>query len=127
MYDADMPAYPIFHECIHLSTIYIHVPHTRSHVYEQAQALKFGPSILLKYLYKISDSHFKEMARCETSRLGAIPCPVSCLPQRMLHGNVKTFDVIFKKMGEESTSRAAELTLEGNSLFISGQKHNFKL
>ena len=36
----------------------------------------------------------------------------------MLHGNVKTFDVIFKKMGEDST-RAAELALEGHSLFIS--------
>ena len=43
----------------------------------------------------------------------------------MLHGNVKTFDVIFKKMGEEST-RAVELASEGSSLFISGQKHNFK-
>ena len=38
---------------------------------------------------------------------------------------VKTLDVIFKKMGEEST-RAAELALEGHSLFISGQKYNFK-
>ena len=43
----------------------------------------------------------------------------------MLHDNVKTFDVIFKKMGEDST-RAVELALEGHSLFISGQKHNFK-
>ena len=43
----------------------------------------------------------------------------------MLHGNVKTFHVIFNKMGEEST-RAFELALEGHSLFISGQKHNFK-
>ena len=30
-----------------------------------------------------------------------------------------------KKIGKEST-RAAELALEGHSLFISGQKHNFK-
>ena len=43
----------------------------------------------------------------------------------MLHGNAKTFDVVFKKMGEEST-RAVELALEGNSFFISGQKYNFK-
>ena len=50
------------------------------------------------------------MARCETSRLGAISCLVSCLPQRMLHDNVKMFNVIFKKMGEEST-RAVELVL----------------
>ena len=63
------------------------------------------------------------MTRCETSRLGAIPCLVSCLLQRMVHGNVETFDLIFKKM-EEST-RAIELTLEGPSLFISGQKYNF--
>ena len=59
------------------------------------------------------------------SRLGAIACLVSCLPQRVLHGNAKTFDVIFKKMGEEST-RAVELALEGHSLLISGQKQNFK-
>ena len=58
------------------------------------------------------------------SRVGAIPGLVSCLPQTMLHGNVKTFNVIFKKMGEEST-RAVELVLEGHSLFISGQKYNF--
>ena len=45
----------------------------------------------------------------------------SFLPQRMLRGNVKTFDVIFKKMGEESI-RAVELELEGHSLFI----YNFK-
>ena len=44
----------------------------------------------------------------------------SCLRQRMLHGNVRTFNVIFKKMEEES-SRAFELALEGHSLFISGQ------
>ena len=53
------------------------------------------------------------MARCETNCLGAILCPVSCLPQRMLHGKVK-----MKKMEEES--RAVELALEGHSLFISG-------
>ena len=35
------------------------------------------------------------------------------------------FDEIFKKMGEEST-RAVELALEGYSLFVSGQKYNFK-
>ena len=64
------------------------------------------------------------MTRCETSRLGAIPCLVSCLPQRMLHGNVKTFDVIFKKMEEENT-RAVELALKDRSLFISGRKDNF--
>ena len=65
------------------------------------------------------------MARCETSRLRTIPCLVSCLPQRILHGDVKTVDVIFKKMDEEST-RAVELALEDHSLFIAGQKHNFK-
>ena len=54
------------------------------------------------------------LTRCETSRLGAIPCLVFCLPRRKLHGNVKTFDVIVKKMGEEST-RAVELALEGHS------------
>ena len=65
------------------------------------------------------------MTRCEASRLRAIPCLVFCLSQGMLHGNVKTFDVIFKKTGEEST-RAVEQALEGHSLFISGQKYNFK-
>ena len=65
------------------------------------------------------------MTRCETSHLGAIPCLVSCLPRRMLHGNAKTFDVIFKKVGEEST-RAVELALEGHGLFVCGQKYNFK-
>ena len=59
------------------------------------------------------------MARCETSHLCGLPSLVSCLPQRMLHG-VETFDVIFKKMEEEST-RAVELALECHSLFISGQ------
>ena len=59
------------------------------------------------------------------SRLGAIPCLVSCLPQRMLPSCIKTFDVIFKKTEEEST-RVVELVLEGHCLFISGQKHNFK-
>ena len=39
--------------------------------------------------------------------------------------HIKTFDVMFKKMGEEST-RAVELAFEGPSLFISGQKYNFK-
>ena len=58
------------------------------------------------------------------SRLEAIPCLVSCLPQRLLHGNVKTFDLIFKKI--EESIRANELALEGHSLFISGQKYNFK-
>ena len=84
--------------------------------------MKFGPSILLKYLDKYS--HFKEIARCEMSRLGAIPRLVSCLPQRMLHGNVKTFNVIFKKMGD--SIRAVKLALEGHSLFISGHNYNFK-
>ena len=37
----------------------------------------------------------------------------------------QTFDVIFKKMGKEST-RAVELTLEAYRLFISGWKYNFK-
>ena len=37
----------------------------------------------------------------------------------------KTFDVIFKKMEEEST-RAVGLALEGHSLFISGLEYNFK-
>ena len=62
------------------------------------------------------------MTRCGTSRLGAIPCLVSCLLQRMLHASFKTFGVIFKKMGDESTS-AVELALEGHTLFISGQKY----
>ena len=44
----------------------------------------------------------------------------------MLHGNVKTFDVILKKLGEESTL-AVELALDGHSLFISGQKDTFTL
>ena len=48
------------------------------------------------------------------SRLGAIPCLVSCLPQRLLHGNVKTFDVILKRMEDES--RADELALERHNL-----------
>ena len=88
-------------------------------------ALEVVPFNTLKYLNTNIRHHFKEMIRCETSRLGAIPVYFSCLPQRMLHGNVNTFDVIFKKMGEEST-RAVKLALEGHSLFISGQKHNFK-
>ena len=57
------------------------------------------------------------MARCERCRLGDIPCLVSCQPQRILHGNVKTFDVIFKRMGEESI-RAAGLALEARSLSL---------
>ena len=40
--------------------------------------------------------------------------------------NIKPFDVIFKKMKEEST-RVVEVALEDHNLFISGQKHNFKL
>ena len=60
------------------------------------------------------------MIRCETSRLGAIPCLVSCLPQRMLHGNVKTFNMIFKK------EWGVKLALEGSSLLISDQEHNFE-
>ena len=43
----------------------------------------------------------------------------------MLHGNVTTFDVIFKKMGEEGI-RAVELASEDHSLFISGKKYNLK-
>ena len=35
----------------------------------------------------------------------------------MLHGNVRMFDVIFKKMEAES-SRAAELVLEDHSVFL---------
>ena len=58
------------------------------------------------------------------SHLGTILCLISCLLQRMLQGNIKTVDVVFKKMGEEST-RTAEVELEGHSLLISGQKHNF--
>ena len=69
-------------------------------------------------------SHFKEMIRCETNGLGAIPCLVSCLLQRILHGNVKTFNLIFKKMKE--SAGVVEQALEGHSLFISGQKYNFK-
>ena len=93
--------------------------------YLNHMCLKFGPSIVLKYLNKILDSHFKVMTRCETNRLGVIQCLVSCLPQRMLHSNVKILDVIFKKMEEESTS-SVELALEGHDFFVSGQKHNFK-
>ena len=63
-----------------------------------SQGLEIWPVNTPKISKKILDSHFKETARCETSRLRAIPCLVSCLPQRMLHGNVKTFDVIFKKI-----------------------------
>ena len=81
---------------------------------------------------KIEGSHLKKKKkkkkkknRCETSRLGAIPCLLSCLSQRRLHGNVKTFIVIVKEMEEEYT-RAVKLALEGHNLFISGQKHNFK-
>ena len=44
----------------------------------------------------------------------------------MLHGNSKTFDVILKKLVEES-SLAVELALDGHSLFISGQKDIFTL
>ena len=69
----------------------------RRHHAGTRKRLTFGRSILLKYLNKILDSYFKELDWCETSRLGAIPCLVSCLPQRMLHDNVKTFDVNFKK------------------------------
>ena len=39
--------------------------------------------------------------------------------------NVKTFDVIFKKMREKST-RTVELAVEGHTLFISAPKYNFK-
>ena len=65
------------------------------------------------------------MAGCETSRLGTIPCLVSSLSQRILQGNVKPFNVVFKKIEEERTM-AVELALEGHSWFISGQRHNFK-
>ena len=61
------------------------------------------------------------MARCETSRLGAIACLISSLLQRVLHRYVKTFDMIFLKDGRRKC-KAAELALEGCSLFISGQK-----
>ena len=54
----------------------------------------------------------------------AIPCLVSCLPQRLQHGNVKTFELILKQKMEES-KRAIGLAL-GHSLFLSGQKYNFK-
>ena len=39
------------------------------------------------------------------SRVGAIPGLVSCLPQTMLHGNVKTFDVIFKRWEKKAQER----------------------
>ena len=65
------------------------------------------------------------MARCETSHLGAIPCLVSCLLQRMLHSNVKMFSLIFKKMGKEST-RAAELLWRVIVCLFFGQKHKIK-
>ena len=42
----------------------------------------------------------------------------------MLHDNVKTLDVTFKKMGENK--RTVELALEGQIMLISGQKYNFK-
>ena len=95
------------------------------HDYSNHRRLKFGLSILLKYLQKILGSHFKEMDRCETSRFGAILCLVSSLQQRMLHSSVKMLDAIFRKMEEEST-RVVGLELEGHILFISGQKLKFK-
>ena len=82
-----------------------------------SQALEVWAVNTPKLSKEIIDSHFKETARCETSRLRAILCLVSCLPQRMLHGNVKTFDVIFKKVQKEST-RAVELPLEGHIFFF---------
>ena len=45
-------------------------------------------------------------------------------PGRLLHGNIKTFDLIFKKM--EESIRVVGLVLEGQSSFTSGQKYNFK-
>ena len=48
----------------------------------------------------------------------------SFLSACLLHSNVKTLDMIFKKMVE--STRAVELDLEGHSLFISGLKYNFK-
>ena len=69
---------------------------------------------------KILDIHFKEMARCETSRFGAISCLVSCLLLRMLHGNAKCSTWVLKKMEEDSTG-AAGLALEDHSLFVSGR------
>ena len=51
------------------------------------------------------------MTRRETSHLEAIPCLVSCLPQRMLHGNVKR-STRFEKKDEES--REVKLALESH-------------
>ena len=73
----------------------------------------------------ILGSHFEEMTSCETIRLGALSCLVFCLPQRMLHGNVKTFDVICKKMEEESG--AVKLALESHILFIFGLCYTGKM
>ena len=39
------------------------------------------------------------MNRCETSRLVAIACLVSCALQKILHGDVKTIGLILKMMG----------------------------
>ena len=64
----------------------------------------------------------------KTSRGGnglGVKCPGTFLVYfpvcRILHGKVKTFHMIFKKMGKEST-RAIELVLEGHSWFTSSQK-----
>ena len=43
------------------------------------------------------------MSKCETSRLGAIPCLVSCLSQRILQGNVRMFDVNEKDGGRKQS------------------------
>ena len=51
---------------------------------------------------KILGSHLEEMTRCETSRFGAISCLVSCLPQRMLHGNVKN---VLRDLKEDGGSK----------------------
>ena len=60
---------------------------------EALKHVKYSLNISIKILVR----HFEEMTRFETSCLGAIPCLVSCLPQRMMQGNVKTFDVICNK------------------------------
>ena len=61
------------------------------------------------------------MTRCETSHSVHSFLSATENAARQRH-NVRCD---FKKMGEEST-RAVELALEGHSLFVSGQKYNFK-
>ena len=56
------------------------------------------------------------MTRCETSRLGAIPCLVSYLPPNVARQRQNVRRDLKKKMAEEST--AVKLALESHNLFI---------